>query len=232
MHRSDSAPLPLRLPCGRPARPRQATRLLLLALLVIAPLACSDGRALRDPTPEHLSAVAPDSFTVRFATSAGDFEVRFIRAWSPLGVDRVYHLARHGFHEGARLYRNNPRVVQFGYSGDPVLDSVWRAHPIADEPVVATNRRGAVAFARGGPDTRDFQLFINRIDNPDYDDCCGGGYPPLGRITEGFEVIDRLYGEYGELEPGAQARIFTEGNGYLRDRYPLLDSIVSVRVVR
>lgn len=209
-------------------------RFRLLALLAAAALsaACDDGRALRDPSPEQLTQAAPDSFTVRFGTSAGDFEVRFIRAWSPLGVDRVYHLTRHGFYEGAKFFRNNPRVVQFGFSGQPALDSVWRANPIDDEPVVGTNRRGAVSFARAGPNTRDFQLFINRIDNPDYDSCCGGGYPPVGWITEGFEVIDRLYGQYGELEPAAQGRIMSEGNEYLRNRYPLLDSIESVRVVR
>lgn len=211
---------------------RRAGLLLALAAFATAALACDGGQALYDPSPRQLATAAPDSFTVRFATSAGDFQVRFIRAWSPLGVDRIYHLTRHGFYGGARFYRNNPRVVQFGYSGDPVLDSVWRAHPIADEPVVGTNRRGAVSFARGGPDTRDFQLFINRIDNPDYDDCCGGGYPPLGWVTEGLEVIDRLHALYGELEPGAQGQIFTDGNAYLRERYPLLDSIESVRVLR
>lgn len=193
---------------------------------------CDDGRALRDPSAEALAEAAPDSFTVEVETSAGDFTLRFRRAQAPLGVDRVYYLARHGFFEGARFYRVNPRVVQFGYSGDPVLDSVWRAHPLDDEPVRASNVRGAVSFARAGPNTRDFQLFINRIDNPAYDSCCGGGFPPLGEVVEGMATVDRLMGVYGELEPGAQDRIFTEGNAYLRQQYPALDSILAVEVER
>lgn len=194
--------------------------------------ACDDGRALREPSPEALAQPAPDSFAVRFETSAGDFTVRFRRAWSPLGVDRVHYLARHGFFEGARFFRNNPRVVQFGFSGQPALDSVWRALPLRDEPVRGSNVRGAVSFARGGPHTRDFQLFVNRIDNLQYDSCCDGGFPPVGEVVEGMATIDRLMAVYGELEPGAQNRIFTEGNAYLRERYPALDSIVRVEVVR
>lgn len=211
---------------------RRGIQLIGALAVVVLGAACDDGSALRDPSPSQLTEAAPDSFTVRFETSAGDFEVRFVREWSPLGVDRVHHLTRHGFFEGARFFRNNPRIVQFGFSGDPVLDSIWRTHPISDEPVVGENRRGAVSFARAGPDTRDFQLFINRIDNPDYDVCCNGGYPPIGWVTEGLEVIDRLHAQYGELEQGAQGRIMSEGNAYLREQYPLLDSIISLQMVR
>ncbi len=204
--------------------------MLALGLLGLLSAACDSTRALREPAPDALAAPAPDSFMVTFETSAGTFAVQFIREWSPRGVDRVHYLARHGFFDGARFFRVNPRVVQFGYSGQPALDSVWRALPIDDEPVRASNERGVVSFARAGPDTRDFQLFINRIDNPQYDDCCGGGYPPVGRMISGYEAFDAIYAGYGELEPSAQDRLFTEGNAYLRERYPALDSILSARV--
>ena len=202
------------------------------ALLLLAAGACDSQAGLRQPSPEALAAPAPDSFTVVFETSQGTFEVLVDRAVAPNGADRVHYLADHGFFEGGRFFRINPRVVQFGYSGEPALDSVWRGLPIQDEPVVASNLRGAVSFARAGPNTRDFQLFINRIDNPDYDTCCGGGYPPIGRVVSGMEVVDALYDGYGEPEPGAQDRLLTQGNDYLRERYPLLDSILSVRVRR
>ncbi len=204
----------------------------LAALLLLGAAACDPEAGLRQPSPDALAAPAPDSFTVVFETSKGAFEVLVDRSVAPIGADRVHYLADHGFFEGGRFFRLNPRVVQFGYSGQPALDSVWRALPIQDEPVVASNLRGAVSFARAGPNTRDFQLFINRIDNPDYDTCCGGGYPPIGRVVSGMEVVDALYDGYGEPEAGAQDRLLTEGNDYLRERYPLLDSILSVRVRR
>ncbi len=213
-----------------PVRLARLVRVVLLAAVVPSLAGCDGGSPLRAPTRAALAEPAPDSFTVVFETSAGVFEVAVERAWSPLGADRVHYLARHGFFEGGRFFRVNPRVVQFGYSGLPALDSVWRSLPIADEPVVGSNLRGAVSFARAGPDTRDFQLFINRIDNPDYDTCCGGGYPPVGRVVSGIEVVDALYAGYGEPPPGLQDRLMTEGNSALREDFPLLDSILSVRV--
>jgi len=212
--------------------PRSRALLCALVLGGLLAVGCTDERALREPSPAALAEPAPDSFAVRFETSAGDFTVRFRREQAPIGVDRVHYLARHGFFEGARFFRINPRVVQFGYSGVPALDSVWRALPLRDEPVRAANVRGAVSFARAGPNTRDFQLFINRIDNPAYDTCCGGGFPPVGEVVEGMAAVDRLMDVYGELEPGAQDRIFTRGNAYLRERYPALDSILAVEVMR
>lgn len=212
----------------RPISSRFAFGLFALVGLVFA--ACEGDAALRQPSPDALASPAPDSFTVVFETSAGVFEVAVDRSWAPRGADRVHYLAQHGFFEGGRFFRVNNRVVQFGYSGVPALDSVWRALPIDDEPVVGSNLRGAVSFARAGPDTRDFQLFINRIDNPDYDVCCGGGYPPVGRVVSGMEVVDALYSGYGEPPPGLQDRLMTEGNAALREDFPLLDSILSIRV--
>jgi cyclophilin family peptidyl-prolyl cis-trans isomerase len=213
------------------AFPRRFVAVLALTLLpAIVAAACEADGALRDPTADVVEAAAPDSFTVTMETSGGTVEIRFIREWSPLGVDRVHDLVSRGFFDGARFFRVNPRVVQFGYSGRPELDGLWRTRPIRDEPVRASNLRGAVSFAKAGPDTRDFQLFINRIDNPDYDTCCAGGFAPVGRVVRGMEVIDLLYAGYGEPGPGVQDRIMLEGNDYLRVEFPLLDSIVEARI--
>ena len=221
----------------RRARPRrQFVRRRLLAALALATLpaivaaACEGGDALRDPTAEAASVASPDSFTVVMETSKGLVEIRFVREWSPLGVDRVHDLVERGFFDGARFFRVNPRVVQFGFSGRPELDSLWRTRPLQDEPVRASNLRGAVSFAKAGPNTRDFQLFINRIDNPDYDTCCAGGFAPVGRVVRGMEAIDLLYAGYGEPGPGVQDRIMVEGNDFLRAEFPLLDSIARARI--
>ena len=45
--------------------------------------ACGHNAALYDPTPEVLTAEAPDSFVVGVETSEGYFEIRIRRAWSP-----------------------------------------------------------------------------------------------------------------------------------------------------
>jgi len=195
--------------------------------------ACSSNSALYEPSPEMLAATAPDSFVVEFETSEGAFYVTMHREWSPLGVDRAYHLMSNDFYAGARFYRVVPGfVAQWGFSGDPVLDSIWRERSLPDEPTVASNVRGTVSFARAGPETRSYTLFINLVDNQRLDNMNAGGvagYPPIGRIIDGLEVVDGFYSAYGEA-PG-QDSISAVGNDYLRRSYPQLDSIVATRVI-
>ena len=197
--------------------------------------ACGPNGALWEPTPAMLAAPAPDSFVVEFVTSEGAFDVMMHREWSPLGVDRAYHLVSNDFYAGARFYRVVPDfVAQWGFSGDPALDSIWNERSIADEPTVASNARGTVSFARAGPETRSFTLFVNTGDNRRLDDLMSGGvagYPPIGRIERGVEVIDGFYAAYTE-DPPMQDSITQLGNEYLRRRYPQLDSIVGTRVLR
>jgi len=178
-----------------------------------------------------LAVQAPDSFMVTFETSAGDFVVAFYRDWAPLGVDRVYHLARYDFYAGARFFRVNPGLVQFGLSGQPALDSVWADLTIQDDPLVGSNTRGAVSFAKAGPGSRNTQLFINRQDNPLYDTCCVGGFPPIGRVVSGMETVDALFDGHGESPVNDQDSIMILGNNFLDQRYPGLDTIRATRVV-
>ena len=213
---------------------RWAAPLLAIAAAV-AVGACGQNTALYDPTPEMLSVPAPDSFVVAIETSEGNLEVKMHRAWSPAGVDRVFHLMANDFYAGARIYRVVPDfVAQWGFSGDPVLDSVWGDRRVDDEPVVASNTRGVVSFARGGPRTRSYTLFVNLVDNERLDDMDAGGivgYPPIGVIERGLEVIDGFYAAYADRTP-SQDSIRIQGNDYLRREYPQLDSIIATRVIK
>jgi peptidyl-prolyl cis-trans isomerase A (cyclophilin A) len=196
--------------------------------------ACGHNAALYGPTPEMLAAQAPDSFLVEVETSEGVFHVKLHRSWSAIGVDRAYHLMDNDFYAGARIYRVvDGFVAQWGFSGDTALDAVWRDRTLADEPTVESNLRGAVSFARGGPESRSYTLFVNLVDNVRLDDLESGGivgYPPIGMIEEGLEVIDGFYGAYADRTP-SQDSIRLQGNDYLRREYPQLDSIVGTRVL-
>jgi len=179
------------------------------------------------------TAVAPDVFVLAFETSKGDFEVEFVRAWSPLAVDRVWALARASFWDGARLYRVNDRYAQFGYSGRPTDDANWIPAGIPDEPPLESNVRGTVSFARGGPGTRSAILFVNRGDNTNLDDLPWNGvigFPPVGRVTSGLDVIDALESRYGDDVMQWEDSISALGNPFLDRRFPGLDIIERVRV--
>jgi peptidyl-prolyl cis-trans isomerase A (cyclophilin A) len=180
-----------------------------------------------------MTAEAPDVFRVRFRTTEGPFTVEVRRSWAPRGADRFYNLARHGFYDGTRFFRViEGFVAQFGLSGDPELDALWRRHPIADDSVRQSNERGTLTFASAGEDTRTTQLFVNLRDNARLD---GMGFAPVGRVVEGMEVVDALYAGYGEGAPrGAgpsQRRIVSEGNEYLENEFPKLDYIEETEVL-
>ena len=208
---------------------------LFAALAVGAVGACGGfNAALYDPTTDMLDARAPDSFLVEVETSEGQFVMKMRRHWAPLGVDRVYHLMSNDFYAGARVYRMVPGfVAQWGFSGDPVLDSVWRRRVLDDEPVVASNQRGVVSFARAGPRTRSFTLFVNLDDNARLDSVDVGGiigYPPIGQIETNVDVVDVFYSAY-DMPGSVQDSIRIEGNDFARRVYPQLDSIIGTRVL-
>jgi cyclophilin family peptidyl-prolyl cis-trans isomerase len=96
------------------------------------------------------------------------------------------------------------------------------------------NLAGSVTFAMGGPNTRTTQLFINLADNTPYD---ADGFAPIGKVTEGMDVVKGLYSGYGEMaeQPGgrgpSQQKTTNEGKAYLDKNFPLLDSIKSATVI-
>lgn len=199
------------------------------------------GRLPRLPS-EPGTAVAPDSFHVRFDTSEGSFTVASSRAWSPRAVDRFYELVRRGYYDQVRFYRViEDFVAQFGYAADPAVTESWESRTLPDEPVRLGNTRGTVSFARGGANSRAAQLFINLRDNTPLDRMGPFtpdgpiGFPAIGRVIEGMEVVDSLYSGYGEGWPEgrgpAQDSTGLQGNAYLMRAFPELDYIETARVV-
>lgn len=209
------------------------------ALLAAALLAgCATRSPLTVPDRAALARAAPDSFDVRFETTRGAFVVRARRDWSPRGVDRFHYLAGQGYYDGARFFRVIAGfVAQFGLSGQPALDSIWSGRSIPDEPVRHSNLRGTMSYARGGPDTRSVQLYVNLVDNVRLDTLNTFGFPPIAEVVNGMEVVDSLYSGYGgtrqERLPGpSQDSIRVAGNAYLDRAFPKLDLIRTTRVIR
>ena len=166
-------------------------------------------------TPEKLKDVAPATFRANFETSVGVFVVEVTRAWAPRGADRFYNLVKYGYFDGDRFFRVVPNfMVQFGINGDPKLNAVWSEANLTDDPVVQSNKRGFVTFAKTrAPNTRSTQIFINFRDNAGLDP---QGFSPFGQVVSGMEVVDKINAEYGEqpeqgLAQVAGQRISDEG---------------------
>ena len=189
--------------------------------------------ALLDPALAHEQA--PDTFRVKVATTKGDFVIEIIREWAPHGADRFFNLVKIGFYTDARFFRVIAGfMAQVGYHPDPRVSAAWADARIPDDPIVQPNTRGTVTFAMSSkPNTRTTQFFVNYADNSYLSGY--GAFAPFGRVVSGMEVVDALYAGYGEGAPQgngpAQARIFREGNEYLNQEFPLLDSITRIVVV-
>ena len=146
-----------------------------------------------------LKEEAPANFITRFETTKGIFDVEITREWSPLAADRFYQTVKHRYYNNTVFYRVVPNfVVQWGNNDTAVLKA-WKPYKLADEPVIQSNLKGYMSYARSGKETRGSTLFINLKDNPRLDTAIQNGvkgYPPFGKVIKGMEVVDSLYGGY------------------------------------
>jgi peptidyl-prolyl cis-trans isomerase A (cyclophilin A) len=177
--------------------------------------------------PASLNEKAPAVYKAKFDTSKGPFVVEVHRDWAPNGADRFYNLVKNGFYNDTRFFRVVPGfMVQYGISGDPNVAAAWRDANIKDDPVKQSNARGMITFATAGPNTRTTQVFINFDNNAGLD---GQGFSPFGKVVSGMEVVDSLYGGYGEGAPNGkgpdQGLIQQHGNAYLTQAFPKLDYV-------
>jgi cyclophilin family peptidyl-prolyl cis-trans isomerase len=183
--------------------------------------------------PALLKDKAPETFQVNFVTTRGEFTVTVTRAWAPIGADRFYNLVKHHFYDNASFFRVVPGfVAQFGLSAYPPVSAAWQHADIKDEPVLQSNKRGYLTFAKTPqPNTRGTQLFINLKDNSGLDREPSGPFAPFGVVDgKGMNVVDMVYDQYGENGPD-QDQIAKQGKPYLDKGWPKLDSIKTATLV-
>ena len=186
-----------------------------------------------DPPPpaRPLPAGTEDTgtFNVRLKTTKGDVVIEVHPAWAPLGAVRFRELVEAGFYDDCALFRVvEGFVVQFGINGDPAVHAQWKDRTIRDDPVLQSNQRGYVVFAKTGlPDSRSTQIFINYGNNAQLD---GMAFAPFGVVVEGLENAFAFNREYGGAPSNRQPDIVNAGNEFLKANYPNLDYIVKATI--
>jgi peptidyl-prolyl cis-trans isomerase A (cyclophilin A) len=203
-----------------------------LALSSFAAPNTADAGDLSDPA--SLNEKAPAVYQAKFDTSKGTFVIEVHRDWAPNGADRFYNLVKNGFYNDVRFFRVlEGFMAQFGINGNPSISAVWRDANIKDDPVKQSNTRGMITFATAGPNTRTTQVFINFGDNAGLD---RQGFSPFGKVVSGMDVVDSLYGGYGEGAPRGdgpdQGQVQAQGNAYLAQAYPKLDYVKTATIVQ
>ena len=182
--------------------------------------------------PKWIHKTAPENFVTRFETTKGNFDVQIRRAASPKGVDRFYQLVQHRFFDKTVFYRVVPNfVAQFGII-DSTATALWKENKIPDEPVLESNLKGAISYARGGKETRHDHLFINLKNNQRLDTIMAGGvrgYPPFGTVIKGMDVVESLYSGYSnETMAKVDSLTYTQ----LLQAFPKLDLINKVYILK
>ena len=189
----------------------------------------ADGRS----NPGDADVPTGDSFYALFNTSKGNVIVEVNPDWAPVGAQRFKELVNASFYDDCRFFRViEGFMVQVGMNGDPAVGAMWADSQMVDDPVLVSNTRGRVTFAKTGlPNSRTTQIFFNYGDNSQLD---GQGFAPFGEVIEGMEVLESLYGGYGEGAPNgagpSQDLIRTRGNEYLIASFPKLDHIETARI--
>ena len=216
----------------------------LLALLVII-LATASVHAVAEDHPSNDEAVntALVMIDVQLAPSkSGSFIMEVHPEWAPLGAERFLNLvdgngptgshapdiSGDAFWKGLRFFRVVPNfMAQFGIAPKHDVSAVWRDAKLKDDPVKESNKRGYVSFATSGENSRTTQMFINFVDNSNLD---AMGFAPFAKVVQGMDIVDGIFKGYGEKPD--QGRIQDEGNRYLKQQFPNLSYIKSVKRVK
>ena len=204
-------------------------KLLFLWLLLLLFLS-----GLAQSKPDSAVLHAPDIFKAEFVTTKGNFTLEIIREWSHQGADRIFQLITSNYFNDNCVFRVQPGyVIQFGINDKKAVNRFWDTRSIEDEPVKASNVKGTIAFAHGGPKTRTTQVFINLSDNLKLDTIVYQGikgFPPVGRVIKGMEVVESFFGGYGFDPAEFQDSIMFQGNAFLKKKFPKLDYILEVKL--
>lgn len=183
-----------------------------------------------------LKLKAPDTVRAEFFTTKGNFTVEAYRNWAPLATDRFYQLIRSGYYNNTIIFRVvEGFLVQFGVNENKEKNIFWQGKNLKDEPVVASNIAGTLSFSRGAPNTRKTSVFINMRDNLTYDTMqIAGvtGFVPFARITSGLEVAKTFFSNYGNNTLKSADTIYFKGNAWMLKKFPGLDLIREVKILR
>ena len=203
---------------------------ILICLAALCTICCSKATF----NPEWTKQTAPSTFKARFETSQGNFDMEITRAWSPQAADRLHQLLTHHFYDNQYFYRVVPNfVVQFG-NIDTTITKKWDNFRVPDEPVLKSNLKGYVSFARAGKETRGNDLFINLKDNARLDTVTAQGikgYPVLGYVTQGMDVVEKLYSGYGNKTLDVYDSLSANRAQYIK-LFPKLDSIKKAYILK
>jgi peptidyl-prolyl cis-trans isomerase B (cyclophilin B) len=147
---------------------------------------------------QQAAAGAAGATVLVVETVKGSFEIETFPTDAPKSVARILELVRTNFYRGQRVHGVSEGIIEFG---DPTSRNMQK---MPDWGLTGSGKRigvkevskraferGVVGYAfpkDGRAEDADSQLFVLKIGNPGLN----GKYAPIGRVTRGMDVVDKL----------------------------------------
>ena len=142
-------------------------------------------------SPPEMLIDTSKSYTAVIETSMGSMSVEFYSDTAPNTVNNFIFLARDGYYDNVIFHRViSGFMIQGGDPsgtghGDMGTYPGYKFSDELDNPI--PYERGILAMANAGPNTNGSQFFVMHQDYP-----LPYQYSIFGKVTEGFEVIDKI----------------------------------------
>ena len=129
-------------------------------------------------------------------TSLGTISIELYEDKAPKSVENFLQYAKDDFYNGTVFHRVIPGFMIQGGGFTPEMKQKDVRAPIQNEARNGLkNQTGTLAMARtGDPHSATAQFFINLKDNSflDYPSRDGWGYAVFGKVTQGFDIVQKI----------------------------------------
>ncbi len=160
---------------------------------------------------------------VEIKTSQGPVTVELYPEKAPQSVSNFLQYAKDGFYNGTIFHRVINGFMIQGGGMTPDMNEKPTRPPIQNEAKNGLkNAAGTLAMARTAmPHSATAQFYINLVDNRslDYPSFDGWGYAVFGKVTKGFDIVQKI------------ARVSTGSRGIHQDVPTTPIVIESVKIV-
>ena len=161
-----------------------------LSLLSLLAMGQTQAAAPAAPAPARGEEVAV------LDTNLGRVILRFFPKKAPGHVKNFKTLISKKYYDGIKFHRVIPGFMIQGGGFDAAMRKKPTRAPIENEAKNGLrNETGTLAMARTtDPHSASAQFFINLVDNRflDYPSRDGWGYAVFGKVTEGFDVVQKI----------------------------------------
>jgi cyclophilin family peptidyl-prolyl cis-trans isomerase len=182
----------------------------------------------------HFSECTVPGTKVHCTTTKGDIQIQFRPYWAPLGVTRILNLVKRGFYDNIFLWRVNGAIIQFGadQKDRPGFDDIRDIQIADDAHIVEANPKSGLPkyrIAHAGapvPNSRDVGIFF--VVRPNMYLGAERWEAGCGDVVKGQDVIDSIYGGYGEGVDVQQ--LYGDAKGFAK-KYPKLDRLIKCEIL-